>query len=146
MWRAVLPGQGAMENKMQGNFERLTFEEGEVLLKEGEEGECTYLILNGKVDVCKGYFGDTPRTIATLGRGNVVGELSLFDGSPHVATVVAVEPTEASAMSREEFQKMINNMDPLMKGIVGMMVSRLRQVVQELLVDKGDVDWDDWNK
>ena len=38
---------------MQGNFERLTFEEGEVLLKEGEEGECTYLILNGKVDVCK---------------------------------------------------------------------------------------------
>ena len=48
-------------------------------------------------------------------------------------------------MSRDEFQKMINILDPLMKGIVGMMVSRLRQVVQELLVDKGDVDWSDWN-
>ena len=75
----------------------------------------------------------------------MIGELSLFDGSPHIATVVAVEPTEASAMSRDEFQKMINILDPLMKGIVGMMVSRLRQVVQELLVDKGDVDWADWN-
>tara|TARA_B100000315_G_C14466359_1_gene536158 strand:- start:421 stop:801 length:381 start_codon:yes stop_codon:yes gene_type:complete len=126
MWCADLPGQGVMENKLQTNYKRLTFEAGEVLLKEGDQGECVYLILNGKVDVCKGYFGDTPRTIATLGRGNVVGELSLFDGSPHVATVFAVEPTEASAMSRDEFQKMINTLDPLMKGIVGMMASRLR--------------------
>ena len=135
-----------MNNGTQANYKRLTFEKGEVLLKEGDNGEFVYLILNGQVEVCKGYSGENPRTIATLGRGNVVGELSLFDGSPHVATVVAVEPTEASAMSRDEFQKMINDMDPLMKGIVGMMVSRLRQVVQELLVDKGDVDWADWNK
>ena len=135
-----------MDNGTEAKYKRLTFEEGEVLLKEGDLGEFVYLILNGRVDVCKDYFGDSSKAIATLGRGNVVGELSLFDGYPHVATVVAAEPTEASAMSRDEFQKMINDMDPLMKGIVGMMVSRLRQVVQELLSDKGDVDWDDWNK
>ena len=135
-----------MNNGTQANYKRLTFEKGDVLLKEGDNGEYVYLILNGQVEVCKGYSGENPRTIATLGPGNVVGELSLFDGSPHVATVVAVEATEASAMAREEFHKMINDMDPLMKGIVGMMVSRLRQVVQELLTDKGDVDWDDWNK
>ncbi|MBC8338488.1 MAG: cyclic nucleotide-binding domain-containing protein [Rhodospirillales bacterium] len=130
----------------QGDYKRVTFDKGDVLLREGENGEKVYLILKGSVDVCKGYFGDAPRSIASLGKGNVVGELALFDGSPHVATVVAAEPTEASAMSRKEFQQMVDDMDPVMKGIVGMMVLRLRQVVQELLPERGDVDWADWGK
>ncbi len=40
----------------------------------------------------------------------------------------------------------VDSMDPVMKGLVGIMVSRLRQVVRELLADKGDVNWADWKK
>ncbi len=51
-----------------------------------------------------------------------------------------------SAMSRDEFMRRVDSMDPVMKGLVGIMVSRLRQVVRELLADKGDVNWADWKK
>lgn len=135
-----------MNEEAVTDYKRHKFAKGEVILKEGDQGEFTYLILQGKVDIRKGHFGDNPVTLATLGPGNVIGELSLFDGTAHMATVVAAENTEASAMSRDEFMRLIDSMDPVMKGIVGMMVSRLRQVVRELLSDKGDINWADWKK
>ncbi len=135
-----------MNEKADTGFNRCGFAKGEVILKEGDQGEFTYLILQGKVEIRKGHFGDNPVTLAFLGPGNVIGELSLFDGTQHMATVVAAENTEASAMSRDEFMRLVDSMDPVMKGIVAMMVSRLRQVVGELLSNKTDVNWADWKK
>ncbi len=135
-----------MNEKEDSGYKRYKFAKGEVILKEGDQGEFTYLILQGKVAIRKGHFGDNPVTLASLGPGNVIGELSLFDGTVHMATVVAAENTVVSAMSRDEFMRLVDSMDPVMKGIVGMMVSRLRQVVGELLSEKGDVNWADWKK
>ena len=135
-----------MSEETATDYKRHTFAKGDVILKEGDQGEFTYLILQGKVEIRKGYLGDNPVTLTTLGPGNVIGELSLFDGTVHMATVVAVENTEVSAMSRDEFMRLVDSMDSVMKGIVGMMVARLRQVVGELLSDKGDVNWADWKK
>ena len=126
------------------DYERLTFKKNDVLLKEGNSSEVVYLILSGKVEVRKGLHGQNPRLVATLGKGHVVGELSLFDNRPHTATVIALEDTEVSAMSGEEFHRMVDNMDPVMKGIVGMMAERLRQAIDELIPNPGDVNWHDW--
>ncbi len=135
-----------MNEETVTDYKRHKFAKGDVILKEGDQGEFTYLILQGKVEIRKGHFGGSPVTLATLGPGSVIGELSLFDGTAHMATVVAVENTEVSAMSRDEFMRLVDSMDPVMKGIVGMMVSRLRQVVGELLADKDQVNWVDWKK
>ncbi len=128
------------------NYQRLTFNKNDVLLKEGEISEAAYLILSGKVEVRKGLHGGNPRLLATLDKGSVIGELSLFDSTPHTATVIAVEETEVSAMSKEEFKRMVNKMDPVMKGIVGMMADRLRQAMGELIPNSGEVNWYDWKK
>ncbi len=128
------------------NYQRLTFKKNDVLLKEGEISDAAYLILSGKVEVRKGLHGQNPRLLATLEKGNVIGELSLFDDTPHTATVVALEKTEVSAMSRDEFKRMVNEMDPVMKGIIGMITERLRQAIGELIPNSGDVDWYDWKK
>ena len=126
-------------------YARKVFKKNDVILKEGETSDVAYLILSGKVEVRKGLHGQNPRLVATLGQGHVIGELSLFDSRPHVATVIALEDTEVSGMSREEFQRMVNNMDPVMKGIVGMMAERLRQAIDELIPNSGDVNWRDWD-
>ncbi len=41
---------------------------------------------------------------------------------------------------------MVDGMDPVMKGIVGMMVTRLRQIVQEMASSGGKINWADWKK
>lgn len=133
-----------MKIDKQDDFKHLTFAKGKTLIKEGETGNAAYLILSGEVEVRKGAHGSNPRTVATLGKGHVIGEMSLFDGRPHAATIVALEDTEVSAMSRDEFLRMLEAMDPVMKGIVGMMVGRLRQAMDELIPDSGNVNWSDW--
>ena len=123
-----------------------TFRKSEVILREGSIDDVCYLIVKGRVEVRKGMHGQYPRTVASLGKGSVFGEMALFDGHPHIATVIAVEDTEVSTMSRDEFQRMLAGMDPVMKGMVGMLVSRLRQIVDELVPKAGDVNWADWRK
>lgn len=130
----------------ESKFTHLTFEKNEVIIKEGSTSDAAYLILSGEVAVQKGFHGENPTTVATLGKGSIFGEMALFDGHPHIATVVAQEDTEVSAMSRDEFERLVASMDPVMKGIVGMLVSRLRQTVDELVPKAGDVNWADWKK
>ena len=135
-----------MADNTDTTFQRLTFKTNDVILKEGEISDAAYLILEGKVAVRKGDHGANPVVLATLDKGHVIGELALFDDSPHIASVIALEDTTVSAMSKEEFQRMINGMDPVMKGIVAMMVTRLRQIVQEMAPSGGKTNWADWQK
>ncbi len=123
-----------------------TFKKDEIILREGSVSDVCYLVVDGKVAVKKGFHGQYPRTVATLGKGSVFGEMALFDGHPHVATVIAIEDTEVSTMSRDEFQRMVAGMDPVMKGMVGMLVTRLRQTIDELVPKAGEVNWADWKK
>ena len=103
-------------------------------------------MVKGKVAVQKGFHSESPKTVATLDKGNIFGEMALFDGHAHIAMVIALEDTEVSAMSQEHFKSLVASMDPVMKGIVRMLVSRLRQTVDELVPKAGEVNWSDWKK
>ena len=51
----------------------------------------------------------------------------MFDSYEHTATAVATEPNTVSAIGRQHFQMLLENMDPVMKAIVMQMVKRARQ-------------------
>ncbi|HJO71753.1 MAG TPA: cyclic nucleotide-binding domain-containing protein [Rhodospirillales bacterium] len=127
-------------------FKRLTFKMNDVIVKEETVSDAAYLVLKGRVAGQVGFHSENPRTVATLDKGNIFGEMALFDGHAHVATVIALEDTEVFAMSREHFKRLVASMDPVMKGIVRVLVSRLRQTVDELVPKASDVNWADWEK
>ena len=60
------------------------------ILREGVVGDTAYLILDGKVEIRLGASSDTPKLLATLGEGDVIGEMSLFDNRPHMASAIAI--------------------------------------------------------
>ncbi len=130
---------------MNKRFEKKTFEPDEYLFKEGSPTEAAYLITSGKVEIRKGNYGENPQTLAVLGKGEVIGEMSLFDDHPHMASAIAVEDTVVSAISRDEFQRRVNGMDPLMKGIFQIMVKRIRKMTKSS-GKKNNVNWSDWKK
>ena len=134
------------DNDDDAKFTRLTFQEGDHLTTEGEFGSATYVILKGKVEIRIGRLNKQPQLLATRGPGDVIGEMALFDGKAHMATAIAGEKTVVNAMSREEFRRRIEDMDPVMRGIMLLMVKRLREMADDLLQGDGDVNWSNWRR
>ena len=64
----------------------------EYLFREGEVGDCAYILESGKVEVSV-QNGDHKLVIATLGEGDLVGEMAIIDNLPRTASAMAVEDT-----------------------------------------------------
>jgi len=120
-----------MNDRNGPDYKRLTFPAGAVVLKEGEVGDAAYVIVEGAVEIRLGRIGADARTIATRRRGDVIGEMALFDGKPHMASAVAVSETVVNAMPRDEFRRRLDAMDPVMRGIMKMMVDRAREMADD---------------
>ncbi len=127
-------------------FTRLTFQEGDYLTKEGEFGDATYVILKGKVEIKIGRLNKNPQLLATRGPGDVIGEMALFDGKAHMATAIAIDKTVVNAMSRDEFRRRIEDMDPVMRGVMRLMVKRLREMADDLMKSDDEVNWASWRR
>ncbi len=132
-----------MTKKDEEKFTRRVFPQGTVIFKEGELGDAVYIIVEGKVDIRMGR-EDSPKTLATRSRGDVIGELALFDDHPHMASAVAIEETVVTTMTKNEFQRRVEEMDPAMRGIVKLLVKRTREMANDLLKTDRDINWANW--
>lgn len=79
----------------------LQFAPGEAILKEGDHGECAYVIERGRVEIRKSQDGKATH-IAFLGQGATFGEMSLVDDQPRSASVLAVEETLVREIHRDD--------------------------------------------
>lgn len=135
-----------MKIEKSEKFTRLEFPKDTVILNKGDLGDAAYVIIEGKVEIRVDQFGKSPQTLATRTRGDVIGELALFDDKPHMASAVAVEDTVVNAMSRDEFHNRLEQMDPVMRGIMKLLVKRVREMADDLLGSETEVNWADWRR
>src|SRR5688500_1190339 len=68
-------------------------EVGEVIFREGDEGNAMYVVLNGEVEVTKASRNGVDARVAMLGPGDWFGEMSIVDIQPRSATVRAIAPS-----------------------------------------------------
>lgn len=131
--------------RRQGGFGSKVFQAGDVLLCEGEIGDEAYLIRSGKVEIRKGGLSDNPTVVASVGVGNVIGEMSLIDDQPHTASAVSLEETHVTVIAKEEFKRRFDLIDPIIKGVLKILVERLRLVAGHSRKQE-EVDWQNWKK
>jgi putative ABC transport system ATP-binding protein len=81
------------------NVKRRHFDQGEVVIREGELGEELFFISEGEVEVLR-----ADNEVARLGPAEFFGELSLISGEPRNATVIATTPLETYVLGKEEFR------------------------------------------
>lgn len=79
--------------KVSRRHEVQTFEDGEVVVREGDESREMFIIRRGRVEIQKEIGGKEVR-LATLERGSFFGEMSLLEGLPRSATARALGTTE----------------------------------------------------
>jgi CRP/FNR family transcriptional regulator, cyclic AMP receptor protein len=76
----------------------VTFDDGDVLCLEGHLGRQAFIIVSGTAQVSRG-----DELLATVGPGDIVGELALLGDGYRRASVTAIEPVKALVMSAQEF-------------------------------------------
>lgn len=86
-------------------FEERTLARGDVLFKQGAQGDTMCLIQEGFLEVVYEPQGEAEKALVRLGPGQSVGEMTLIDRGPRSATVWAVSDTTVIAsITREAFE------------------------------------------
>jgi small-conductance mechanosensitive channel/CRP-like cAMP-binding protein len=83
------------------------YEEGEIVVRQGDKGEELYLCVEGELCVLHTPDGGVRREIARLGKGGIFGELSLMTGEPRTATVQAETPCELLVIGKAVFSHVL---------------------------------------
>src|SRR5207247_340484 len=72
-----------------------------IVFEEGESSDCLYLVLSGKVELCKRSSERAHLTIAYAGENDFFGELGVLDGSARSTRAVTVEETTMARLPQE---------------------------------------------
>ena len=100
--------------------------DGEVLFRAGDVGDGCYRIQTGLVKVVVTSQQGEERIVSLLGPDAIVGELSMIDGGPRSASVVAIANCSLSFLSRAKFQTCIEAHPELTSYLMKTLARRLR--------------------
>ena len=96
-------------------------EEDTVLFREGDVGDCMYIIYRGEVRIHKGN-----HTLAILKEKEVFGELSLLDTESRSATATTFTDCLLSRIDQEPFYELMEERPEIAKGFIKILCKRLR--------------------
>lgn len=100
---------------------------GSILTRAGQPGDEFFFVIDGRARVHV-----TPRKRARLGPGDFFGEMSLLDGGPRSATVVAETPMRLLVITRENFSTLLDDVPDLTQTILVTLTKRVRQAERTL--------------
>ena len=109
---------------------------GEILFREGEQGDHFYVIDNGEVEIIKAFGTENERLIAIRTPGDFIGELSLINPAGlRMAMVRARTNVALWQLSRHDFEEVLNNNAPIANSIVRELSQRLTNAHEKTIVD-----------
>jgi CRP-like cAMP-binding protein len=105
--RSALGLSGASDRELlelSSLFDEVDVGPGEVLMREGAPGRELFLIVDGEVAVSL-----DEQALATIGAGEFVGEMTLFERAPRSATVTTLTRVRAFVAGAPSFATLLNN-------------------------------------
>ncbi len=106
---------------------RKIFYGGDIIFREGDSGDCAYLIEHGSVRISKRTRrGDIE--LGMLGAGAIFGEMALIDDSPRMATATAAAETVVTFVNRTMFERKMENTDPFVSALLHILVRYVRSM------------------
>lgn len=106
--------QGELESYVRGaaRFPEQTFEKGDVIVTEGDDADCAFLIRAGSVEASRKVRGKK-KALRVMGVGELFGESAILDRQPRTATVKALEPTRVAVLSKSSLAEEMGRADVL---------------------------------
>ena len=109
-------------------LERKTFQEGDVLFKEGDDGTHALIVQSGEVEIVINADQDEEVVLATVGAGGIIGEMALLDQSNRMATARATTGGSSIIVSNQIFNAKLQKADPFIRGLLLILADRARKL------------------
>ena len=101
------------------------YTEGEVIFRQGDKGNCIYVVQDGQVEVVKEVDGVCLQ-LAVLGKGDIFGEMATFDHEVRMATVRVVDTARILTIDQKKFIRHIHEDPSLAFHLLQVMSGRVR--------------------
>jgi CRP-like cAMP-binding protein len=118
------------------------FQRGEKLVRDREEAKGLHLIMSGEVAIVAREWSERV-LLATLGAGETVGEVELVLCRQAYADAIAVRPTAALFLSRDEYSALVQERPAILHGLYATAVRRHAETRLALESGSATID-DDW--
>ena len=102
-------------------MKEMQYEQGTEIFKEGETGDCMYIIQQGNIKIHKGN-----TTLAILKDKEVFGELSLLDADTRSASATTETDCILYKIDQEPFYELMDERPEVAKGFIKILCQRLR--------------------
>jgi EAL domain-containing protein (putative c-di-GMP-specific phosphodiesterase class I)/CRP-like cAMP-binding protein len=127
---------------------KTAFDTDEYIFAEGDPGDCAYIIDSGMVEVSFDKDG-RKLVMATLTKGDILGEMAIIDRLPRTAAARAIVPTVVTAIPLDYVSQKIEQSDPTVRMFLRLTMARYRdlnarlgQVFESLSLGQGDASSD----
>jgi CRP-like cAMP-binding protein len=111
--------------------ERVAFDPGKQLMRQGDPADAAYLIIDGKAEVIV-QTPSGPVTVATLGANAIVGEMGILCNAPRNATVCAKDRLVTLRISKEPFMRMVREFPSMAVSIMQELAHRVESTNNQL--------------
>ncbi|SIQ88452.1 Signal transduction histidine kinase [Alkalispirochaeta americana] len=118
-----------------GACEKQSFSGGSVIFREGEQGDCLFIVMTGSVEVWKNHGSSGENLLAEYGPGRFFGEMALVDSLPRSATAVARASVELLSLSRDIFQGLVERFPRLALAVMRSLSAIVRESNDSFVAD-----------
>lgn len=105
--------------------------DGDVIVRQGEPGDCMFEILEGTVEVLREKEGKET-CLAVLSRGDFFGEMAIFEREVRSATVRAMGEVRAITIDKKTLLRRISEDPSLAFRIIEKLANRIRELDVEI--------------
>jgi CRP-like cAMP-binding protein len=108
------------------------YEDGEIIVRQGDVGDCLYVVQEGEVEVVSEHHGKQT-LLRVLGAGELVGEMAIFERVVRSATVRARRRARLLTIDKKNFLRRINEDPSIAFRLVETMSRRMRDLSDEVV-------------
>ena len=110
-------------------IQRETFQAGDRIFKEGDEGNMAYVVQSGEVEIYKVIDGEE-KILGVVGQGGIFGEMALIDSKPRMASARASKGATIIIVTRAMFEQKLSKADPFIRGLLNILVENIRNITK----------------
>lgn len=114
---------------MEANQTRKIFKAGDIIMRQGEQGDCAYIIEKGRVEILLEKTNGTVQRVGTRGAGTIIGEMAVVDNEPRIATIKAMEECSLLEITKEDFVRRLKTADPVLQITTQVILTRYRDMM-----------------
>ena len=107
-------------------------DEDDFLIEDGTSDDSLHLILSGKAEVVQKTGADDYASLAVLREGELAGELSFIDGTPHTVGIRALADMHVLSLEREAFENIIDSNPRLVYKVMRAVARSAHRIVHRM--------------